>query len=135
MALAFTDDTPFINDDTPFIDEGANRSRLGRVDLKVPVHLWSDDEECLLGVTHNLCIGGMFVATSRSLPVGTHVLVRPSILDGVEPVEIEARVCWSRRVAAEPGQPAGLGLRFVDPLIHAATFVRVLLHAGEPGGI
>ncbi|HEY4395859.1 MAG TPA: PilZ domain-containing protein [Polyangia bacterium] len=123
--------TVAMTDDTPFIDEGTNRSRLGRVDVRVPVHLWSDDEDCVLGVTQNLCIGGMFVATPRALPVGARVMVRPSILDGIEPVEIEAKVCWSRRIGAAPGQPAGLGLQFVDPLIHAATFVRVLLHAGD----
>jgi type IV pilus assembly protein PilZ len=122
--------TVAITDDTPFIDEGASRSRLGRVDVKVPVHLWSDDDECVLGITQNLCIGGMFVATPRALPLGARVMVRPSILDGVEPVEIEAQVCWFRRVGAELGKPPGLGLRFVDPLIHAAMFVRLLLHAG-----
>src|SRR5579863_2884821 len=123
MALGFTDDTPFI-------DDGENRSRLGRVDIKVPVHLWSDADEYVLGVTENLCIGGMFVATPRSLSIGARVMVRPSILDGVEPVEIEAQVCWSRRVTTERRSPAGMGLRFVDPMIHAAMFVRVLLHAG-----
>jgi uncharacterized protein (TIGR02266 family) len=127
--------TVALTDDTPFIDEGASRSRLGRVDIRVPVHLWSDDEECVLGVTENLCIGGMFVATARALPVGARVMVRPSILDGIEPVEIEAKVAWSRRGAAERGKPAGMGLRFVDPMIHAATFVRVLLHVSEPGAI
>jgi uncharacterized protein (TIGR02266 family) len=125
--------TVALTDDTPFIDEGPGRGRLGRVEIKVPVHLWNDDEEFVLGVTENLCIGGMFVATPRSLPVGARVMVRPSILDGVEPVEIEAKVAWSRRGAAERGQPAGMGLRFVDPMIHAAMFVRVLLHAGGPG--
>lgn len=123
--------TVSITDDTPFIDEGANRSRLGRIEVKVFVHLWRDDE-CLLGITQNVCIGGMFVVTPRALPIGARVMVRPSIVDGVEPVEIEAQVCWFRRVGAAPSKPAGLGLRFVDPLIHAATFVRVLLTAGEP---
>jgi PilZ domain len=122
MSVAFTDDTPFI-------DEGANRSRMGRVEAKVPVYLWSDDEDCVLGVTQNICIGGMFVATGRALPVGARVMVRTSILDDAEPVEIEALVCWSRRVGAGQGKPAGLGLRFVDPMIHAAMFVRALLHA------
>ena len=126
--------TVALMDDTPFIDEGAGRSRLGRVEIRVPVHLWGDDE-CVLGVTENLCIGGMFVATPRALPVGARVMVRPSILDGVEPVEIEAQVCWSRRGAAQGGKPAGLGLRFVDPMIHAAMFVRVILHAHGPGAI
>src|SRR5437667_2489614 len=107
MSVAFTDDTPFI-------DEGANRSRMGRVEAKVPVYLWSDDEDCVLGVTQNVCIGGMFVATRRALPVGARVMVRTSILDDAEPVEIEAQVCWSRRVGAGQGKPAGLGLRFVD---------------------
>jgi uncharacterized protein (TIGR02266 family) len=125
MAVAITDDTPLVG-------ESANRSRLGRIDLEVPVHLWNDDEGCLLGVTRNLCIGGMFVATQRSLPVGARVLVRLSILDGVEPVEIEAQVCWARRVSVHQEKPAGLGLEFVDPMFRAAAFVRVLMHAGEP---
>jgi Tfp pilus assembly protein PilZ len=124
--------TVAITDDTPYIDEGANRSRLGRVDVKVFVHLWRDDEECVLGITQNVCIGGMFVATPRALPIGARVMVRPSIMDGAEPIEIEAQVCWSRRVGGEASAPAGVGLRFVDPMIHAATFVRVLLNAGEP---
>ncbi len=125
MALASTDDTAFSH-------EAVERSRLGRVDLKVPVHLWNDDEGCLLGVTQNLCIGGMFVATPRSLPVGARVLVRLSILDGVEPVEIEAQVCWCRHVAADRAKPAGMGLEFIDPMIRAAMFVRVLLSSWEP---
>jgi len=124
MALASTDDMPFMN--------GAEeQSRLGRIDLQVPVHLWNDDEGCVLGVTQNLCIGGMFVATPRSLPVGARVLVRLSILDGVEPVEIEAQVCWCRRNAADQAKPAGMGLEFVDPMIRAAMFVRVLLSSRE----
>ena len=115
-------------DGAPLIDEG-DRARLGRIEVKVPVHLWRDDEECVLGVTQNLCIGGMYVATSRSLAVGARVMVRPSIFDGVEPLEIEAQVCWSRGVAADSGEPAGMGLEFLNPLIHAATFVRRLLRA------
>jgi uncharacterized protein (TIGR02266 family) len=128
MAVATTDDTPFI-------DGEAERSRLGRVNFKVPVHLWNDDEGCVLGVTQNLCIGGMFVATPRSLPVGARVLVRLSILDGVEPVEIEAQVCWCRRVAADQGNPAGMGLEFVDPMVRAAVFVRVLLTSRASSGV
>jgi Tfp pilus assembly protein PilZ len=128
MALALTDDTPFIN-------EGINRSRLGRVDFKVPVHLWSDLEACVLGVTQNVCVGGMFVATPRMIPVGTRLLVRLSILEGLEPAEIEAKVCWSRRLSADPEKPAGLGLQFVDPLTHAATFVRALLSSRAPSWI
>ena|SRR5215831_12917127 len=127
--------TVAITDDTPFIDEGPSRSRLGRVDVRVFVHLWQDDEECVLGITQNVCIGGLFVATPRALPVGARVMVRPSILDGVAPIEIEAQVCWSRAVGAEANKPAGLGLRFVDPMIHAATFVRLLLIAGAPVSI
>jgi Tfp pilus assembly protein PilZ len=113
--------------------EVTNKSRLGRVDVEVPVHLWTDDEGCVLGVMRNLCIGGMFVATSRSLPNGTRVAVRPSILDGVELVEIEAQVCWSRRVTVDADSPAGMGLEIVAPMVRAAIFVRALLRWREPG--
>jgi hypothetical protein len=114
-----------IRDELPFVDqEIESRRRLGRVDLQVPVHLWSHDEGWVLGVTRNLCIGGIFLATPRSLPIGARVVVRLSFIDGAEPDEIEARVRWAA--------PAGLGLQFVAPMVRAATFVRVLLRSYKP---
>jgi Tfp pilus assembly protein PilZ len=106
------------------------RSRLGRVDLEAPIAVWSEDEGWSRGVVRNLSMGGMFVATRRCLPAGARVLARFSSLDVDEPDEIEARVSWSRRVAAGEA-PAGLGLEFVGSKVRAAIFVRVLLRSAR----
>jgi uncharacterized protein (TIGR02266 family) len=104
--------------------------RLGRVDLDVAVHLSSSDGT-LIGVTKNLSLGGMFVAAARSLPIGERVAVRLSILDQADPLEIESEVRWSRGASQEEQRPAGMGLCFIDPLLQAAMFVRVLLRLRE----
>ncbi|HLK91635.1 MAG TPA: PilZ domain-containing protein [Polyangia bacterium] len=137
MAVATTHDTPLGEERDK--DQGREKTRrLGRVGIQVPVRLWSGDESSIEGVTQDLSIGGMFVATTRALPVGSHVAVRLSILDGVDPIEIEAEVRWSRLAAAGEAGPAGLaglGLAFIDPMVRAAFFVRVLLRSYEPSWI
>jgi uncharacterized protein (TIGR02266 family) len=130
MAVATTDDTLLGGEREK--DQGKEKTRrLGRVGLQVPVRLWSGDDSCLQGTTQDLSIGGMFVATPRALPVGSRVAVQLSILDGVDPFEIEAEVRWSR-AAATAASPAGLGLAFIAPMARAAFFVRVLLRSYEP---
>ena len=111
-------------------EDGEIEGRLGRVTLKIPVHLSNHDGQSL-GVTGNISVGGMFVATPFSLQRGDRVTVRLSILDEAEPVEIEAEICWSRRTSAGDDKPAGIGVRFIDPLLQAVIFVRVLLRLGE----
>ena len=115
---------------TPHWTERETSRRLGRVDLDVPVHL-SNDAGSLLARTRNLSLGGMFVVAPRLLPVGDRLAVRLSILVECEPIEIEAEVRWSRRAA---DGSAGMGLRFVEPLLQSALFVRVLLRLREHGG-
>jgi Tfp pilus assembly protein PilZ len=126
MGVAITDEPPFVG------QEIENKRRLGRVDLKVPVQLRSQDAGSVFGVMRDLSIGGMFVATPRSLPIGARVVVRLSILDEAEPEEVEARVCWALRAGADEVTPAGLGLQFVGPMVRAAIFVRVLLRLYKP---
>jgi Tfp pilus assembly protein PilZ len=126
MGVAITDEPPFVG------QEIENKRRLGRVDLKVPVQLRSQDAGSVFGVMRDLSIGGMFVATPRSLPIGARVVVRLSILDEAEPEEVEARVCWALRAGADDARPAGLGLQFVGPMVRAAIFVRVLLRLYKP---
>jgi hypothetical protein len=121
-----------IKDERRFVRERvAGQSRLGRTELKVPIALWSHDEGWTRGVLRNLSIGGMFVATGRSLPLGTRVLARFSSIDGGEPDEIEARVSWSRPAGTDEA-PAGVGLAFTGPMVRAVIFVRVLLRSRLP---
>jgi uncharacterized protein (TIGR02266 family) len=116
---------------TPHRTEHETTGRLGRVELDVPVHL-SNDAGSLLARTRNISIGGLFVVAPRPLTVGERVVVRLSILAESEPIAIEAEVRWLRRAADDAG-PAGMGLCFVEPLLQAALFVRVLLRLREQG--
>jgi uncharacterized protein (TIGR02266 family) len=134
MAVARTDAPPLIGNEEKD-NRGEKTRRLGRVDIQAPVYLWRNDESCLLGVTRNLSIGGMFVATTSPLPVGTRLAVRLSVLDGVDPIEIEAEVRWWRQVTGDAASPVGLGLEFIDPMVRTAFFVRVLLRSFEPSWI
>ena len=122
-----------IKDDGRFVREQADGgSRLGRTDVEVPIQLWSHHQGWIPGVLRNLSIGGMFVATPLSLPLGACVLARFSGGHGGEPDDIEARVSWSRRAGTDEAIPAGLGLQFVGPMVRAAIFVRVLLRSRVP---
>jgi uncharacterized protein (TIGR02266 family) len=116
---------------TPHRTDSETSGRLGRVALDVPVHL-SNREGSVVGTTRNVSMGGMFVTSPRLLAIGERVAVRLSILDESDPVEIEAEVRWARR-AGEGGGTEGMGLRFIEPLLQSAMFVRVLLRLREQG--
>ncbi len=100
--------------------------RLGRFDLAMPVQLATRDGTSQ-AVIRNVSTGGMFVAAPCVLAVGRRVLVQLPILDKSDPLEIHAEVCWSRAVPESAQRPAGMGLRFTEPPLQAAIFVRVLL--------
>lgn len=125
MGLAIKDDGRFIR---ARVDQ---RTRLGRAELEAPLQLWSDEQGWMRGVLRNISIGGMFVATPSSLPVGTRVVARLASADGGDPDEIEARVSWSRPAGTDEAAPAGVGLQFTGPMVRSATFVRVLLRSRQ----
>lgn len=79
------------------------------------------------GVTRNVSMGGLFVAATAALPAGHRVALLASKVDGGEAAEIEAEIRWARAADEGSGRPAGLGLRFVDPLPCVVRFVRTLL--------
>jgi uncharacterized protein (TIGR02266 family) len=112
-------------DVTPSERPSPTGERLGRVNLTVPVHLVTSG--ALLGVTQNVSLGGMFLATPALLPVGDRIALRLAILEDAEPVHLEAEVRWWRRFPLGARRPAGMGLRFVDERQQSALFVRVLL--------
>jgi uncharacterized protein (TIGR02266 family) len=116
----------------PQAEENHDR-RLGRANLRVPVQI-SAHRRQLAGIARNLSLGGMFVATGRRLSVGDRVVIRLSILDESEPVEIGAEVSWIREASESNRRPAGWGLHFTEPLLESAIFVRVLLRLSQQGG-
>jgi molecular chaperone DnaK len=65
--------------------------------------------------TENLSKGGMFLATKQTAPVGTEVTCTLALGSG--PLELRARVVHvlDDETASTIGQPAGMGLTFIDP--------------------
>jgi uncharacterized protein (TIGR02266 family) len=63
--------------------------------------------------TENLSTGGTFVATSRSLPIGTSIHLVLSFPGLLEPISIDGTVRWTRADASAEGE-AGAGIEFAD---------------------
>lgn len=61
--------------------------------------------------TENLSTGGTFVATTRSIPIGTAIQLVLSFPGLLEPISIEGIVRWTRIEANEEGD-AGAGIEF-----------------------
>ncbi len=70
------------------------------------------DREYLRGVAEDVSLGGLFIATSHTFPVGTAISLEFHTRGeaGGAPVRAKAVVCWRRRWR----QPRGMGLRFVE---------------------
>jgi CheY-like chemotaxis protein len=70
----------------------ARRYQRIKVNCKVSIEL---NQEQLSGLALDLSLGGMFVQASRTLPVGSIVLVRVEIGPGAPPLSLAARVVRS----------------------------------------
>jgi uncharacterized protein (TIGR02266 family) len=119
-----------IDERTPTDRDRASDGRAGRIPLEVAIQIRSQhgsDQVSWTGVTKNMCAGGVFVATLRSVPIGERVAVRLRIPGDAEPVEALAEVRWSRPFQELDDQPAGLGLRFIDTPLRAARVERIML--------
>jgi uncharacterized protein (TIGR02266 family) len=119
MTMALDDRT------LPEIPVDAGR-RLGRFELDVPVHL-STSGGISSAVIRNISTGGMFLALPHMLAVGDRVLVRLTVLEKADPLEINAEVRWSRGLPGDAQRAAGIGVRFIDRPARAARFFRVVL--------
>ncbi len=75
------------------------------------LHLRRPEREYLRGVAEDVSLGGMFLATRHTVPVGRTIELEfhPRGEEGA-PVRARAVVCWRRRWR----EPRGMGLRFVE---------------------
>ncbi len=94
------------------VESGASRRQHRRIGIKAHLAYGSAHEFLYAGEMENLSLGGLFVATDNVLPVGREVDLSLTFPD-TAPLTLHAVVVW-RREADGRGQPAGLGVRFVD---------------------
>src|SRR3982751_5870303 len=91
-----------------------------RRDAREPVALFVEYEgaDDLVGdYTENLSSGGTFVATNRTLPIGTQIKLVLSFPGLLEPIAIEGTVRWTRgnngdTEVLNEGEEAGAGIQF-----------------------
>lgn len=74
-----------------------------------------NEREFKVGYTTNISQTGMFVATIRPLPPGTHVDLEIGAND--QAVRLNAEVVHARKVAPvwQKIRPSGMGVRFLEP--------------------
>jgi uncharacterized protein (TIGR02266 family) len=107
-------------------DARTSPAHAGRARLAIPVELQSDGAS-FDGVTGNISQDGAFVATPRPPSVGERVTLRLAVPGHAVLLAVDAEVRWLRPSAAG-GQPAGVGLSFIDPPFGVSLCIAWLLH-------
>jgi len=104
--------------------------RSGRALVEIPVEMQSDGASCA-GVTCNISQEGAFVATRRPPSVGARVTLRLAVPGRALPLAVDAVVRWHRPIGDCAGQPAGIGVSFIEPPFGVSLCIAWLLHTHE----
>ena len=91
---------------------GANRRHRERRECEFDVEFLGDSH-FITGITQDLSVGGVFVATYQLLPIGTAVTIAFELPDGHR-IEASGEVRWTRQEREEAGTRPGLGIAFTD---------------------
>jgi uncharacterized protein (TIGR02266 family) len=110
-----------------FDHDHGTRGRSGRARMKIPVELVTGGDVCD-GVTRDISQEGAFVATRRPPSVGDRVILRLAVPGHAVPLAVNAEVRWLRPIADAAGQPAGIGVAFVDPPYGVSLCIAWLLY-------
>src|SRR5262245_2626745 len=94
-------------------DEDSRRAQ--RVEAAFRVRYRSIDQ-LVVALTHDLSRGGLFMRTTRFLPVNAIVRVTLDLPDEGGELPLICRVAYVRgeAEATESGKPAGMGVEFLD---------------------
>lgn len=79
-----------------------------RYERQLPIDVVLDGKT-LSTVTHNLSLGGVFVALDHALPFGSKVRLKFRVPTQTEVTEVDGQVRWAE---VEDGVVRGVGIRF-----------------------
>lgn len=96
-----------------------------RFEHRVLVTLTSDSN-FYTGLTCDLSLGGLFIATEQPLPLGSKVSFDLALITGKVTVPIAGTVRWLRAEEA-PGLPAGMGIQFDELHPRVAKHIHALM--------
>ncbi|HEY2410222.1 MAG TPA: TIGR02266 family protein [Polyangiaceae bacterium] len=84
------------------------------------------------GLVENLSVGGVFIATHVSKPVGSLVEVSLRLPGSEDSYAMTGEVRWVRPYSEEGGMPPGLGVRFLSLPAGAEQLIARFLAQREP---
>ncbi len=115
-----------------FTEERGSIEDRGQVRYHVDISVTVDsDSNFYAGMAMNLSAGGIFIATHIVHPAGTKFNLSLH-LDEVGIVRGVGEVRWIRAQDEEAGQPAGLGIRFIQLEGDGADRIRRFLELRRP---
>jgi uncharacterized protein (TIGR02266 family) len=109
-------------------------ARPGRIDLRVPIVLAFDGER-ITRETRNIGLGGVFVATPESAPVGKRVSLELTLPDWNEPIVVDGEVRWARTSKEGPHRDdiRGVGVKFLKPPLYVVAALDHFVRSHAPG--
>lgn len=105
---------------------GRERRRSPRVALEAAVDLESGDN-FVSGRTRDISLGGLFIETHASLPIGSRVWVKLRLMDRA--FDVESVVAWQLEDASGI---VGLGVEFVSMCAVGRAAVRAFMETRAP---
>jgi uncharacterized protein (TIGR02266 family) len=109
----------------------AETRRAARVSLEAAIDLTSD-ANFFSGFSSDLSAGGVFVATTRQVPIGTEVDLSFSLPAGVH-ISARGKVRWTRDLDdANPDIFPGMGVQFTELAATAVEAIRDFIQGREP---
>jgi hypothetical protein len=106
-----------------------DRRLYGRLKRNLRIH-WKNGELDFLGVTRDICPGGVFVVTETQIPTQT-ILDMEIWLDRELPVKCRGEVVWINR-GQVVSYPPGFGVNFID--LSSDVLTTLLVICGDHHG-
>ena len=104
-----------------------------RFDVRLPVLCGIQPHQLTENYSADLSIGGMFLESERTMPVGTPLNVVLTLPGDGTTIVCTAEVAWLNEPAfrCQPRLPAGMGLKFVGIGAREKTAIRDFLYSEE----
>jgi len=108
----------------------------GRSEPRLPKVLsitYKEREAFISAYTANASSGGLFIKTEKPLKVGFQFILKLQLPGVPNPLQIKSEVRWARSPEkAQPGQPTGMGIEFLEISENDTRVLKECLVAPEP---
>jgi uncharacterized protein (TIGR02266 family) len=104
---------------------------------RIAIFHGSEQKKLITDYTVNVSTGGVFIETSKILPVGTHLTMKFKLPDNDRIINCNSRVAWTNGPDAlkKPSLPPGMGIQFIDLSQDDLQAIRLYIDKGELVGI